>query len=530
MPVQQRALQNQYKKATLYAIVFDGMTVKCATALLFGFLLIQPIAPLYAASEDIADENQSEVQIITTEPVTVVEDVQPDVVVDTAPLVTITEATQTDTEDTQTVVVQDNTPEEVTAEETLVDDGTADEDGVINEDDSATTTEDVEDIELEDDTNATTSATSTTETIDEVVIDDEASATTTASTTTDQLVSVHNTSAFSFDTTECAVVGDGAYYCSDKKSDVETFEDGVFSAPDSDGDNEIYIRVKGELMQITHNTIDDNAPHYDGLSNRIVWHTVVNDRYQIVSYTLEDAEMTRLTTTSYNNMEPVAYGDVTLWQAWIDNNWEIMLYDGTTQKQLTNNTLQDVSPHMKDGYIVWQTQFEDGWQVAVYNEETKQVDYIASEGGLKVENPRFVLVYDSTDENGDTKTVGYDFDSKSSFDLGVLPQELPDELPEPDQTGETRALIQNKQTSREGEQEIVDITPQTGGTGTTTPEEGTLDLSQGISTSTPTTTSGIISDVVIPSYDSVSTSSQDTFSTSDVVIPPFPATTTEQVS
>jgi hypothetical protein len=137
-----------------------------------------------------------------------------------------------------------------------------------------------------------------------------------------------------------------------------------------------------------------------------------------------------------------------------------------------------------------------------------------------------VLVYDSTDQNGDIKTVGYDFDTKSSFDLGVLPQELPQELPDPDQTGETRALIQNKQTSREGEQEIVDVISGPSPTGTSTSDH-TLDLSSPPTQSATTSLSTTIEDVVIESYTVTPTSSQDFIDGFDLVIPPFTATSTE---
>ena len=240
-----------------------------------------------------------------------------------------------------------------------------------------------------------------------------------------------------------------------------------------------------------------------------------------------------ITNTEYNNMEPMAYGDITLWQAWINNNWEIVLYDGSTTRQLTQNAEQDVSPHMRGGYIVWQTQFVDGWKVAVYDQKTRKTEYIASEGGLKVENPRFVLVYDSTDGNGDTQTVGYDLDTKSTFALGSLPAQLPEKLPDPDQTGETRALIQAKQTSKEGESEVV-ILPQdtstpnpTNATTTATSSQGTtLDLTQGtstVSTNTQATTT-------ITSYASSTPASQDMLAIPDIVIPPYIGTSTLEIS
>jgi hypothetical protein len=539
MPVQQRAQKKMYQKATLYAVIFDSLTVKMCVLVLFALLLIQPIAPAYAFVEEEGGSVEEET-VIVSDPVFIVDESLVEAVVDSGEASDAAVATD--------VVEGGENGEGETAQilsEVSVDAVSNEGDGTVSianqaddAEQSGATASDVyiaTTTEIIDEETATTTEEETVEevSIEEEVIDSEpledSSASTTA-TTSQPLQSVHNASAFSFDTTECAVVGDGAYYCSDKKAETEVFEDGVFSAPDTDGDMEIFIRVGGEEQQITHNKTDDSAPRYDAVSGRIVWHSMINDRYQVMSYDGETKDITRFTSATYNNMEPVAYGGVTLWQAWIDNNWEIILFDGQTQRQITNNTQNDVSPHMREGYIVWQTQFEDAWQVAVYDQETKKVEYIASEGGLKVENPRFVLVYDSSDENGDMKTVGYDFDSKSSFDLGVLPQELPDELPEPDQTGETRALIQNKQTSREGEQEVIDITPVDSGTGSTTNEGTTLDLSQGHATSSHAMTNGVIEDVSVPSYTDTATSSQDIFTIEDVVIPPFASTSSEQVS
>ena len=267
----------------------------------------------------------------------------------------------------------------------------------------------------------------------------------TLATTSKLVTSGHNSHPYQFSNAECTAVGDGSFYCNNKKDSLpELLQDGVYSTSDSDGYLEIFIRVDGVEQQLTNNTIDDSAPYYDALSDRIVWHAINNDRYQIMSYDMKTKTTKQITDENYNNMEPMAYGDLVLWQAWIVNNWEIMLYDGKEIKQLTHNIIHDVAPNMREGYIVWQSQFVDGWKVAVYDETTEQIEYVDAEMGTKVENPRFVLVYDSTDVNGDITTFGYDPRNKESFVLGQVPVELPDELPEPDQTGEIRALIQNK--------------------------------------------------------------------------------------
>jgi hypothetical protein len=317
--------------------------------------------------------------------------------------------------------------------------------------------------------------------------------------------------------------------------------DGVFSAPDSDGDTEIFVTIAGETTQITHNTVDDAAPQYDAISDTIVWHSMQDDRFQIVRYTVSDGSVEYLTDTSYINTEPVANGDIVMWQAWIGNNWEIMLFDNGEVMQLTDNDVHDITPQMRDGYIMWQTKFAEGWKVALYDQITQKVSYIADSDGTGVANPRFVLVYDSTNDVGDVRTLGYDFDSGSSFILGSLPAEMPDEIPEPDQTGETRALIQEKPSVRDGETE--DIQPVPPGTGTST-------------NPTASTNSNLLSsDLVIAPLDIVATSTPDTAEETltpdevvdavptevlarpeeevshiqDVVIPPFMGTTTDEV-
>lgn len=295
------------------------------------------------------------------------------------------------------------------------------------------------------------------------------------------VINDENRHQFSVD--ECMSVGGGSFYCTEGTPEQEHIEDGVFAVPDSDGDLEIMVRVNGVEQFLTDNQVDDSAPYFDALSERIVWHTLKQDRYQVVSYDFNTQETTFLTNSSYNNMEPVAYEDVTLWQAWIGNNWEIMLHTNGSTTQLTHNEVHDVAPHMRGGYVMWQTQFADGWQVAMYDLTTEEITYIGEGDGSRVENPRFVLVYDSLDENGDIKTIGFDLDSKESIPLSAIPTELPDKIPDSDQTGETRALIQSKPSPKtEVETDSDDINSPATTTATTS--------------STPAATS---TDIVIPS-------------------------------
>lgn len=546
MLIQQRAQQkdNRYQKTVLYRYVFDSYFVKFAAFMLFAFLLLQPFTMVYAASVDNATTTE---QVLHPEIINsvAIQDQLVHSATSSATLITLPVITES------SVVknMQDATSTHNIASSTLLAIGShtdttlhSSTTNFISISSSTTNTPAPSGTSntAQNSVSSSTSFKTATQTQQKVpisnihVVNASTSTSTQISTSTAQTkaVTIHNSAAFQFDTSQCAVVGKGAYYCNDTKATTSQVQDGVFSAPDSDGDMEIYVRVHGEQSQITHNTTDDSAPYYDAVSKRIVWQSIVNDRYQIISYDLETGKQTRLTDTAYNNMEPVAYGNITLWQAWIDNNWEIMMYDGHVLQQLTNNTLQDVSPHMREGYIVWQTQFKDGWQVAVYNQETKVIQYIPSEGGLKVENPRFVLVYDSTDQHGDKKTLGYDFSSKTSFNLGRLPEKVPEKLPNPDQTGETRALIQNKQSSKENDTELLDIVHNPTASGSTTPQNtNTLDVTHAtssLSMGTSTITNKV--DVVIQNYVATSSANKVQNIQSDLVIPPFVATTTQEVS
>ena len=216
-------------------------------------------------------------------------------------------------------------------------------------------------------------------------------------TTTESSVSVNtltnDNNIFSFSKSECVGVGDGSFYCTNATtSPLVAGMDRVFSAPDSDGDKEIYIEKGGVLTQITSNQLDDDAPHYDESSNSIVWHRLVNERYQIISYDVAEALEEQITNDRYNNMEPSRYGDITVWQGWVGNDWEIMLMEGDDISMITDNTTGDVSPRINGNYIIWQAFEDTAWRVKVYDRDTKEIDTIADADGASVDNPRLEIV------------------------------------------------------------------------------------------------------------------------------------------
>jgi hypothetical protein len=347
---------------------------------------------------------------------------------------------------------------------------------------------------------------------------------TTSSTTPDLTVpvsTVQSDSQIQFDKSDCVAVGDGSFYCQPKKPTTALSQNGFFALPDSDGDLEIFMQKDGQMTQITHNTIDDAAPVYDSLSQTIVWHRLIDDRYQIMSYDVASGIETQLTADSVNNMEPNRAGSYTVWQHWNNDNWDVVLFDGKTTKILTTSLEHDIAPSIRGTLVVWSTLGSDTSQtIELYDITSGEYTTINDTDGGVISNPRMVLVYESLFENGDVVTKGYDMLTGEVAELATVPVQMPDEIPPPDSTGETRALIQAKSNAKE-EGEVVDgsLLKNPSPDPVTQASSSTSTVSELATTSvtTVTTVPGLILDLRAGG-------SVPIVQTTDIVIPSFVAT------
>lgn len=249
---------------------------------------------------------------------------------------------------------------------------------------------------------------------------------------------------------DCIQVDDGSYYCQPGAEGVVT-RDAVIAARDADGDLEIYLVKDGEYIQITHNIVDDSAPYYDSRSKTMVWHQLVNDRYHIWSFDFETGASEQVTDGSFNDMEPVRYDDVTVWQRWVDDVWQIMVQRGGEVRQLTEGSSHHLSPSIYDGLVLWRTVQGSGIKVLEsYDLKTGDHTVIDDPEEAAMVNPRMVMLYEAVYDNGDRVTRGVDVSTGKIIALGTLPTELPDTIPDTDATGEVGALIQVKPTAKEG--------------------------------------------------------------------------------
>jgi hypothetical protein len=318
------------------------------------------------------------------------------------------------------------------------------------------------------------------------------------------LTTTDNSNRYQFGTNECVSVGNGSYYCNTVPvTDVVVDgEDAVYAAVTASGYHEIFLRSNGKVIQVTDNQFDDLGPTYDPISHTISWHRMVDGRYQIITHNIKSNRETQLTDSAENNMQPVRAGETIVWQRWIDEHWQIMLSNGDEEIQLTDNDRHNVAPHINGGYVIWNTTSLSGErQIAVYEIATGLISFINDDEGGYITNPRFVLVYDTTFDNGDVVTKGYDPETGDVTPLNKFPRIPTPDIPSPDPMGEARALLKNKQSS--GREDLLETDIETVPATTTPVEvfEDTLVIEESIAT----TSASSLPTLVLDEFDLVVT-------------------------
>ena len=528
---------NILQKPLLYSIVFEMRAIRYIVAVLFIFFIVYPTTPAFAAGD--VQETQGDISVDSTETVmhensTVTENLAFDEELTTVENLDKNQIENENTEDDQIQTdTQEETETNLTSDDSEVDDVSTDDDPPERASSTEETTQTQGEVDIVSDIDLTnvsgdshTTSSSSDENIQDYAVNQQMDVATSSSTTTGSVVDAYvlDSDAYTFDQSQCIEVSGGSFYCStEKNTPVEIQEDALYSARDTQGDMEIYFVKNGTTFQVTDNNYDDSAPLFDPKSNSIVWHRLLNDRYQIVSYDVDSGKEELLTDTHSNNMEPARAGDITVWQRWVENNWEIILLQNGVETQLTSNIVPDIGPKINGDYVLWHTTNATGEKkVALYNLNTQSFTSIDDSDDGAIENPRFILMYDKTSANGDTITKGVDVLTGEVIPLAAAGGTLPDNIPKSDQTGETRALIQQKTNGTKEEQLDFDDSVQNPSvTGTSTPTT-TQDLQAPTELVVSVASSSV--EITEESLDATSTSHIE-----DVVIPPLATTTDTHV-
>ncbi|MBI5153144.1 MAG: hypothetical protein HZA36_01660 [Parcubacteria group bacterium] len=241
----------------------------------------------------------------------------------------------------------------------------------------------------------------------------------------------------------CLEFEDGSYYCI--KNNIQalpTSTESLVEAPtvflgksENGGNRGVFLKENGSVRQISQGVEDALFPALDLYGNSIIWQALLNNTWQIMVYDRTTASTTALTYANFNNMNPQIQKDVIVWQGWVDNNWEIFMAQrekevssSTPQtwwiKKLTENSWHDMFPRISGDRITWQAYKNGVWQVFMYDTETGIVSQLSA-GNEKSENPRFVVMWEKRDASGGMQTYGYDMTSGESLLIGRHEDKMP---------------------------------------------------------------------------------------------------------
>ena len=332
---------------------------------------------------------------------------------------------------------------------------------------------------------------------------------------------INDENRFQFSATQCVSVGNGSYYCSNRTVGDGLTEEAVFVAPGESGFQDIWLRTTREIRNISNSQYDDGAPHFDSRSETVVWHSNRDGRWQIVSHDVRRGTTEILTNNSVNDMQPTRSGEVTVWQRWQQDAWQIVVHQDGEERILTNTTQHNIAPSINGQYVIWNTTNEQGERrIAVYDLETDLVSYIADTEGGRISNPRFVLVYDTTLPSGDVITQGFDPETGLVTPLSAIPAAPPPDIPSPDPLEETRALLQYKQ-QQEGE--VKTVSQPEADSKSSAQIDADIDIE-------PVSSTGTASTTALDDIDLASPTEPLALSEYDLVVTPYVASTTDEVT
>jgi hypothetical protein len=116
----------------------------------------------------------------------------------------------------------------------------------------------------------------------------------------------------------------------------------------------------------------------------VVWQAYIDPDWEIVLYDIDTGITTQLTDNVYDDIAPRTDGRYVVWQGFQDSEWEIFLWDGTDITMLSGHAAEDVGPQIGEGFVVWTSEpFGDDFagpsEIILYDTGT-QTTTVLSEG------------------------------------------------------------------------------------------------------------------------------------------------------
>lgn len=194
---------------------------------------------------------------------------------------------------------------------------------------------------------------------------------------------------------------------------------------------QVYYVVDGKKIFITEGNLNSRQPDADG--EYVTFVTDVNGAGQVFLHHIPSGADVQLTNSSTNLQPEVSSSGMVVWERWIDEGWQIFLFDGKSIKQLTSGDVS-VNADIEGDRVVYARQGGDGeWRAVMYTISSGESQEIAR--GVEAKRPRF--------ENG---RVVFGFEkAKKTEDVATPSGELAVDLPvegESTSSGSPSAVLQ----------------------------------------------------------------------------------------
>ena len=182
-------------------------------------------------------------------------------------------------------------------------------------------------------------------------------------------------------------------------------------------------QIQTTKTPITTDPSDQSDPAIYG--DRIVWVDYRNDNYDIYMYDLSTDTEIPITTDPSSQWYPAIYGDRIVWEDYRNGNWDIYMYDLSTdtETQITTDPWDQWDPAIYGDRIVWIDDRNGNWDIYMYDLSTDTEIPIITDFGYSMWDPaiygdRIVWI---DDRNGNWDIYTYDLSTDTETPITTDP-------------------------------------------------------------------------------------------------------------
>ena len=172
------------------------------------------------------------------------------------------------------------------------------------------------------------------------------------------------------------------------------------------------------ISQVTNNSYEDSFPRIKG--DHVVWQARLDGDWEIFLYNIATGQTSQITNNEYDDLSPQTDGHYVVWQGFYNGEWDVFVWDGIESRTISDVSAEDVSPQIANGYIVWTSDpFGDDFigpsEVMLYDAEAQTGTVLSATvdpGNTQDDSsPKInveVVIWDQTDDEDNKTTYMYD--------------------------------------------------------------------------------------------------------------------------